>query len=272
MDYPLIKGSKNNLVKDLQTRLNKLGAVLIADEYFGQKTEDALLKYTGKRSVGSQSELNAIGNSVSNNTIAVDYTKIATKVPADVLSSLIEAMKRFDINNILRVSHFVSQCAHESLGFTFKSENLNYSAEGLRKTFAKYFPDDATAKAYARQPEKIANRVYASRYGNGMETSGDGWRFRGKGYAQLTFKDNYVAFGKAIGEDLTVNPELVATPKYASLSACWFFSSKGLNALADTGSTDDVVKQITLKINGGYNGLAERTKNFKEVYALFQQA
>jgi putative chitinase len=271
MDYPLIKRSKNATVKDLQTRLNKLGAGLIADGDFGDKTEIALFKYTGKKIVNNQAELNAIGVApVSSTSTGVDYNKLSSKVPADVLPSLIEAMKRFEINTVNRVCHFVSQCAHESLGFTFKSENLNYSAEGLRKTFAKYFPDDATAKAYARQPEKIANRVYASRYGNGMETSGDGWRFRGKGYAQLTFKDNYVAFGKAIGEDLTVNPELVATPKYASLSACWFFSSKGLNALADTGSTDDVVKQITLKINGGYNGLADRLARFKDTHSLFQ--
>jgi len=270
MDYPLKKGSKNDTVKDLQSRLNKLGAGLIADGDFGDKTEITLFKYTGKKIVNNQAELNAIGVvAPASSGGNVDYNKLSVKVPADVLPSLIEAMKRFEINSILRVSHFVSQCAHESLNFTFKSENLNYSAEGLRKTFAKYFADDATANAYARQPEKIANRVYANRYGNGDEKSGDGWRYKGKGYAQLTFKENYIAFGKAIGEDLTVNPELVATPKYASLSACWFFSNKGLNALADKGATDDIVKQITLKINGGYNGLADRQARFKEIHKLF---
>lgn len=202
----------------------------------------------------------------------VDYNKLSTKVPADVLPSLTEAMKRFGIDSPLRVSHFVSQCMHESANFKIVSENLNYSATGLRGTFPKYFPDDATAKAYERQPEKIANKVYASRMGNGDFASGDGWKYRGKGYIQLTGHDNYVAFGKAIAEDLTKNPDLLKTPKYASLSACWFFSSHGLNAIADKGATDDVIKQVTKTINGGYNGLTERTKNFKEVYALFQQA
>lgn len=200
----------------------------------------------------------------------VDYNKIKSKVPVDIFPHLVEAMKKFNIDSELRVSHSLSQFLHESGNFKFVSENLNYSASGLRGTFPKYFPDDATANAYARQPEKIANKVYASRMGNGDFASGDGWRFKGRGYVQCTGKNTYVAFGTFMAEDFTKNPDLLATPKYASLSACWFFSKNGLNAIADKGATDDVVKQITLKINGGYNGLSDRQTKFKEVYALFK--
>jgi putative chitinase len=269
MDYPLIKGSKCELAKDLQTRLNKLGAGLVADGDFGQKTEDVLLKYTGKKSVSSQAELNTIGVAPASNSGVVDYNKIASVIPADVFPSLTEAMKKFQINTALRVSHFVSQCMHESGNFKFVSENLNYSAQGLRGTFPKYFPDDATANAYARQPEKIANKVYASRMGNGDFISGDGWGFRGRGYLQCTGRNTYIALSTSIGEDLTKNPDLLATPKYASLSACWFFSKNGLNAVADKGATDDVVKQITKIINGGYTNLADRISKFHDIEKLF---
>jgi len=269
MDYPLVKGSKNDSVKDLQTCLNKLGAGLTADGDFGQKTEDALLKYAGKKSVSSQVELNTIGVTPASNAGSFDYNKIASVIPADVFLSLVEAMKKFQINTALRVSHFVSQCMHESGHFKVVSENLNYSAGGLRNVFAKYFPDDATAKAYEKQPEKIANKVYANRMGNGDFASGDGYRYRGKGFIQLTGKDNYVAFGTAIGEDVTKNPDLLKTPKYASLSACWFFSKNGLNTISDEGATDAVIQKVTKKINGGLNGITERTKNFQQVYKLF---
>jgi|CXWL01.1.fsa_nt_gi putative chitinase len=106
--------------------------------------------------------------------------------------------------------------------------------------------------------------------GNGDFASGDGWRYKGKGFIQLTGKNNYVAFGAAISEDLTKNTDLLITPKYASLSACWFFSKNGLNTIADKGATDDVVKEITKKINGGLNGISERTKNFHEIFSLYQ--
>lgn len=201
----------------------------------------------------------------------VDYTKIQPKIPSNIYPELVSAMQKYQINTVLRVSHFISQCAHESGNFKVMSENLNYSAEGLRKVFPKYFPDDATAQAYARQPEKIANKVYANRLGNGDFASGDGWRFRGKGIIQLTGRSNYVAFGTAIGEDVTKNPDLLVTPKYASLSACWFFSKNGLNAIADKGATDEAVKEMTKRINGGYHGLSDRQAKFKEIYSLFNQ-
>ena len=173
-----------------------------------------------------------------------------------------------EINSKLRKAHFLSQCAHESGNFTFLSENLNYSADGLLKIFPKYF-DKALALSYARNPQKIANRVYANRMGNGDEKSGDGWKFKGRGYIQLTGKNNYVAFGKAINEDIAANPDLVAT-KYPLLSAAWFWSSNSLNALADKGADDASVTAITKRVNGGTIGLPDRIKHFKEYYTLLK--
>jgi putative chitinase len=163
-------------------------------------------------------------------------------------------------------AHFFGQTAHETGGFTILSENLNYSAEGLQKTFSKYFPG-TLEESYAKNPQKIANRVYASRMGNGNEASGDGWKFRGRGALQLTGKDNYTAFGKAINEDMTANPDKVAT-HYALLSAAWFFSKNGLHRMADEGASDLVVTKITKRVNGGTIGLPDRIKHFKEYYKL----
>jgi len=146
-------------------------------------------------------------------------------------------------------------------------ENLNYSAKGLNGIFKKYFPTEAAAAAYARQPEKIANKVYGGRMGNGPESSGDGAKFCGRGYIQLTGKDNYTAFGKSIGEDVCANPQVVAE-KYALLSAAWFFNKNGLHKMADGGATDAVVTSITKRVNGGTIGLADRIKHFKEYYHL----
>ena len=141
-------------------------------------------------------------------------------LPANVISELPSVIQKFNITNPLRLSHFLSQCAHESGNFKFLRENLNYSADGLLKVFPKYFKDKATAEAYARKPEKIANRVYASRMGNGDEASGDGFKFAGKGFIQLTGRSNYTEFSKFIGEDCVANPELVAT-KYPLSSAAF---------------------------------------------------
>jgi putative chitinase len=143
---------------------------------------------------------------------------------------------------------------------------LSYSADGLKKIFPKYFPGNLS-ESYARQPQKIASKVYGGRMGNGTESTGEGFKFRGRGYIQLTGKDNYVAFGKSINEDLTANPDLVSS-KYALLSAAWFFSKNGLNRIADEGSTDVVVTKITKRVNGGTIGLSERIKEFKEYYSL----
>jgi putative chitinase len=161
------------------------------------------------------------------------------------------------IDTTLRLSHFLSQVIHESGHFKYKSENLNYSAKALRSVFGKYFKTDAIANEYARKPEKIANRVYANRMGNGDENSGDGWKYRGRGLIQLTGADNYKRCGEALGLDLISNPDLIINdPDVCVKSACWFWNSKNLNNYADN---DDCVS-ITKKINGGLNGIDDRKK------------
>jgi len=197
----------------------------------------------------------------------MNLEKLKGHIPDTVITQIPGVMEKFQINTPLRLAHFLAQCGHESGGFKLVQENLNYGAKGLMGIFKKYFPDEATALIYERKPEKIANIVYASRMGNGDKTSGDGYKFRGRGFIQLTGKDNYVAFGKSISEDLSATPDLVAT-KYALLSAAWFFNKNGLHKLADGGATDAVVTSITKRVNGGTIGLPDRIKHFKEYHAL----
>ena len=163
-----------------------------------------------------------------------------------------------------RAAHFFAQTAHESGGFKAFSENLNYSAQGLRNIFGKYFPNEALAAAYARKPEKIANRVYGNRMGNGDEASGDGFAFRGRGALQLTGKFNYQAFADYIGRpDVMTNPDLVAT-ELAFESALWFFDKNKLWSICDQGITDAAILQLTKRINGGTHGLEDRKMKTKK--------
>jgi putative chitinase len=192
--------------------------------------------------------------------------KLQGKVPDKVLEELPLVMDKFAINTPLRLAHFLAQCGHESGGFKAITENLNYSAEGLKKIFGKYFPGNLN-ELYARQPEKIASRVYGSRMGNGDEASRDGWKFRGRGYIQLTGKGNYTAFDKFVDEDILANPDLVAT-KYPLLSAAWFFHKNSLNTISDKGATDAVVTEVTKRVNGGTHGLADRLARFKQLYGI----
>jgi putative chitinase len=186
---------------------------------------------------------------------------LSKKLPANVMDEIPLIMEKFGIDNPLKLSHFLSQCAHESGNFKFLNENLNYSADGLRKIFPKYFPTIEVANKYARQPEKIANKVYGGRMGNGDEGSGDGYKFRGRGFIQLTGKDNYAAFDKFVDDDILANPDLVAT-KYPLTSAAFFFHKNKLWDICDKGHGDDVVLAVTKRVNGGTHGLAERQKNF----------
>ena len=199
----------------------------------------------------------------------MNLDKLKGHIPDKVIEQIPDVMQKFEINTPLRLAHFLAQCGHESGGFRLTKENLNYSAKGLQGIFKKYFPTEVKAKEYERKPEKIANLVYGGRMGNGDEVSGDGYKFRGRGYIQLTGKNNYVAFGKAINEDIAANPDLVAT-KYPLLSAAWFWSSNGLNTIADKGATDADVTAITKRVNGGTIGLPDRIKHFKEYYALLK--
>jgi putative chitinase len=186
---------------------------------------------------------------------------LSKKLPANVMDEIPFIMEKFGIDNPLKLSHFLSQCAHESGNFKFLNENLNYSADGLRKIFPKYFPTVEVANKYARQPEKIANKVYGGRMGNGDEASGDGFKFRGRGYIQLTGKDNYAAFDKFVDDDIMANPDLVAS-KYPLTSAAFFFHKNKLWDICDKGHGDDIVLAVTKRVNGGTHGLADRQEKF----------
>ena len=186
---------------------------------------------------------------------------LSTKLPASVMNEIPLIIEKFGIDGPLRLSHFLSQCAHESGNFKFVRENLNYSADGLRKIFPKYFPTIEAANKYARQPEKIANKVYGGRMGNGDEASGDGFKFRGRGYIQLTGKDNYAAFDKFVDDDIMADPDLVAT-KYPLTSAAFFFHKNKLWDVCDKGHGDDIVLAVTKRVNGGTHGLADRQDKF----------
>ena len=179
------------------------------------------------------------------------------KVLAEALNKV---LPKYEINTPVRVAAFMAQCGHESADFTTLKENLNYGAKGLRGTWPKRFPDDATAAKYERKPEMIANKVYSDRMGNGPEASGDGWKYRGRGAIQLTGKANYTAFAKDIGKTVDEAIVYLETLAGAIESACWFWKKNGLNAVADTKD----MKLATKKINGGDLGLAERTDHFNK--------
>ena len=274
----LKKGDNNENVKKLQVKLH-----LDPVGNFGPKTEEAVKLWqaahglTADGIVGDKTWGMIMGEeehpevkqqvvAVANST-GLKLEKLKGHIPDSVIAMIPDTAAKFGINTPLRLAHFLAQCGHESGGFRVTSENLNYSAKGLNGIFKKYFPTEAAAASYARNPQKIANKVYASRMGNGAEASGDGYKFRGRGFIQLTGRDNYTAFGKSIGEDIANNPDLVSS-KYALLSAAWFFTKNNLHKMADGGSSDAVVTSITKRVNGGTIGLPDRIKHFKEYYSL----
>ena len=181
------------------------------------------------------------------------------KNPRDLFESLEKVLPKYEITTVERVAAFLAQCGHESLDFTVLQENLNYGAKGLLGLFKKYFPNEALAKQYERKPEKIANKIYANRMGNGPEESGDGWAHRGRGAIQLTGKLNYQAFANSIGLTLEDAITYCATMDGAIESACWFWQKNKLNAIADK---KDVLA-MTKKINGGTIGLEDRKKHYE---------
>lgn len=176
-----------------------------------------------------------------------------------------EILPEYEINTPKRVAAFLAQCAHESGGFIFLKENLNYKAPSLRKVFPKYFADDATAAAYANKPEKIANRVYANRMGNGDENSGDGWRYCGRGLIQLTGKDNYTFFAASLDIPVQEAAEYLQTFEGAVQSACFFWEQNNLNQWADKGD----ILTLTKRINGGTIGLEDRQKHYEHALHIF---
>ena len=193
--------------------------------------------------------------------------KLQGHLPVAVLSEIPLIMQKFGIENRLRLSHFLAQTAHESGNFKHTVENMNYSADGLLKIFSKYFKDRATAEMYARKPEMIGSRVYANSMGNGDEASKEGFKFRGRGYIQLTGKDNYKQFSDFIGEDCVANPDLVAT-KYPLTSAAFFFNKNGIWSLCDKGATKNEIVAVTKRVNGGTIGLDDRIHHFEKIHQL----
>lgn len=171
----------------------------------------------------------------------------------------------FDISTTNRVAAFIAQCGHESGNLKYVKENLNYSAQGLCKVFPKYF-NSGNAAQYERNPEAIANRVYANRMGNGPEESGDGWAFRGRGLIQLTGKTNYEKCGAGLGVDLISDPSYLESPEGAARSAGWFWSVNKLNSLADISD----IKTMTKKINGGFIGLEDRIKHYEHILHILE--
>jgi putative chitinase len=280
----LRKGDNNENVKLLQ---KKLGVDPVGN--FGPATEAAVKAFQAKNGLvadgivgdGTWNKLmgkiapapapvaaapaGPLGN--PNTPGSFKLERLKGHIPDAVIAQIPETAAKFGINTPLRLAHFLAQCGHESGGFRAVQENLNYSAKGLNGIFRKYFPTEASAAAYARNPAKIAAKVYGGRMGNGVEATGEGYKFRGRGYIQLTGKDNYRAFGSAINEDMTAAPDKVAT-HYPLLSAAWFFSKNGLHKIADEGSSDAVVTKITKRVNGGTIGLPDRIKHFKEYYSL----
>jgi putative chitinase len=268
-------GSKGEDVKKLQAKLG-----LSADGVFGKNTEDAIKSFQTKNGltpdgiVGPQTWEKIMGQGVVSPPLVaqqvapqvggLNLDKLKGHVPDSVISQIPETATKFKIDTPLKLAHFLAQCGHESAGFKVVNENLNYSVDGLKKIFPKYFPGNLS-ESYARNPEKIASKVYGGRMGNGPEETKEGYKFRGRGYIQLTGKDNYTAFGKAINEDILSNPDLVSS-KYPLLSAAWFFSKNCLGKCVD--DSDATVTSVTKCVNGGTIGLPDRLKHFKEYHKL----
>jgi putative chitinase len=276
-------GSKGEDVKKLQAKLG-----LGADGVFGPGTEKAVKKWQidhdlaadGIVGDGTWSKMFAssvitedkvitpsapVSVSIPNSNFKLD--KLRGHIPDSVIAQIPETAAKFGITTPLRLAHFLAQCGHESAGFKAVQENLNYSAKGLMGIFKKYFPTQTLAEQYQRNPQKIASKVYGGRMGNGVESTGEGYKFRGRGFIQLTGKQNYTNFAKFIGEDTVANPDLVAT-KYPLASAAFFFQSNGLWSICDKGADDRAVTLVTKRVNGGTIGLPDRIKHFKEYYKL----
>lgn len=272
----LKKGDNNEDVKKLQI---KLGVVPVGT--FGPKTEEAVRVWQKANGLDDDG---VVGDETWNKmfgttpvpvdtpptalTTSFKLDKLKGHIPDSVIAAIPDTAAKFNITNVLRLAHFLAQAGHESGQFKATQENLNYSSKGLLGIFPKYFTP-ALAESYARQPEKIANKVYGGRMGNGVEATGEGFKFRGRGYIQLTGKDNYTQFDKTVPEDILTNPDLVST-KYALASAAWFFNKNSLWTICDKGADEATVTAVTKRVNGGTIGLPDRIKHFNEYYNLLK--
>lgn len=244
----------------LQTILSDLDYKLILDGVAGPATAKALTNFQAARGLTPD----GIAGVKTKKALAesAPYGKLAAIVPLDLIQAVEQTFKQYRINSVDSQAQFLAQVGHESAGFTQFEENLNYSFHALRKTFRRYFSDHA-AETYANKPEKIANRVYANRMGNGDLDSGDGWRYRGRGAMQLTGKNNYEQYGSAIGDKTIVkDPSQVTKAPHNILSAGWYWDAHGLNYYPTN------TRKVTKLINGGLNGLEDREKRFEEYKEL----
>jgi putative chitinase len=262
----LRRGSNGPDVRKLQERLG-----LKVDGDFGPKTEEGVRNFQRDSNLPVTGIVEQIMWNVLFNNSKVDIYKLRGAVPESVITELPDVINKFRIDTPLRLAHFLAQCAQESGNFKVVFENMNYSAQNLRAVFPRYFPTDALAAEFARKPEMIANRVYddANRTARGKlgnTSPGDGWRYRGRGFIQLTGKNNYAAFNRFVDDDVVANPDLVAT-KYPLLSAAWFWSINDINRVASRGATQAVVTEVTKIVNGGTHGLQGRINYFNTFHA-----
>jgi putative chitinase len=266
-------GSTGDEVKMLQTRLG-----ITADGSFGPVTESKVKEWQASVSQAINGIIDdtcwgllfpaGSGHIPSGVVGGLNLEALRGHIPDQVINQIPDTAVKFQITNALRLAHFLAQCGHESGNFTTVFENLNYSGDRLKVVFPKYFPGNLS-DSYANNPVKIGSRVYGGRLGNGDESSGDGYHYRGRGYIQLTGKSNYAAFARFIGEDTVINPDLVAT-KYPLASAAFYFTSNNLWAVCDKGDGADVVTAVTKAVNGGTIGLPERIKHFNDYYSLLR--
>ena len=260
-------GSQGNLVKLLQEKLG-----VTTDGAFGPGTEKALKEWQAKNGLTADGVAGPITLSKMGIEIPIvkkedlKLDKLKGQIPDAVISEITIIADKFGIITNLRLCHFLAQCSTESGNFKLTLENLNYTKDGLMKIFPGYFPGNL-AESYAHQPEKIAARVYGSRMGNGDETSKEGWKFRGRGFLQVTGKQNYQILGDFLNVDLVSNPDLVATT-YPLSSAAHFFYKNNLWPICDEGLSEEVVTRVSRRVNGGDNGLQHRKHEFKRFEKL----
>lgn len=269
-------GSKGDVVKLIQEKIG----ITNPDGDFGSGTEAKVKKWQLDNGLDDDGIVGAntlqkmgIDLSQNSNTVesknALDITKLKGIVPDYILDQLPESINKFEINTPLRLSHFLSNCDHESGGFKVTVENLNYSSNRLLVVFPYYFKSIDESNKYAGNQQKIASKIYGSRMGNGDESTLEGWKYRGRGYIQLTGKSNYASFDKYVDDDIVNNPDLVAT-KYPLLSAAFFWDFAKLNSLADKGSDDIAISYVRKRINGGINGIDEVKLKFQKYYNILK--